>query len=1196
MKRLLLATLCVLALSAGLQATETIAVVNFINRNAPDDWDWLEKGLADLLITDLARSDRLTVVERERMQSMLREMKLSRTALVDETTAQRVGRALAVAKVLAGSFRVSGASIEIEAHIVAVDTGKLVRVATVKGGAADILMLEKKLALSLLAKMAAPPTETQLATIRRLATDDLDAARHHYRALDLLDRGKPAAAFAQALTARQRDPKFLKSRYLAGKLYMALGSYPHALRELEGLIGLHEDERLEVKAALHVLDILRIHMEDTSGVFALCDTLLAEYSGREAFLTETLENEAYADRSPVGGSRETSVLVDTLAHYLRAAMLHEAGRHREAIDEVLPIRNEMGYKVFRGSVEAILKKTNTIPRLDEGIVYLSPERDTFSTDFEGSDNAGHAAWFSVDLYEKTVAKNKKIPACRVWANYLVAAPEGMEFDVVYVESAVRRGNCDLSVPWLSGMVMQSPYWRRFMVPRGQRLARIAIILEHTDREHPGHIKIQAKFRPALPVDQMGRLAFVPSERPGDAREDFDEESARIKRVPPGRHLIVHYENFYRGRREWVTVKPGETIVVPLPPDDQLEKARDLERGPGKHILGSNYDVGRPASSAAGTTDDGRVISVVQTQQGALAPGNALCLTYRSADGVWSPLAALPKPVNYPARNTFPALVVDGSRVVLYFLSRRAVGSGVYTTESRDLVNWTSPVRCKEFATCVPSITRFQDRFLAAIVARRKDILVFESDDLLKWTVVSKVTSSEVGGSKPPMHVLLGTRGSDELLLFVRLDKRVQAQVRLFRTSDPSDWGRAVVPTYPNVMMLGQDPKVMPHVPFGQYANHTFPTSIATSPDGKTLLLIQRAAGAPHMGGVLFEVLDGGRFRQVVPSETEHFFMPMCVTWSPGGFLLFGQDNMADAYAVMELPELSRIPNGSVAMGLMHIASSIERGHTRAAYDALVRAEAADVGPKDRKRIASMRAALAESTDDLETALKAVEDSMSPTGRTATARRARILYLMGKVDAAVEECAKAKAESRRNRHKAAYLLTNILAVTGNMEQARNELREILEIDPNQTDATRMSGILAFYDARPDEASELLDLKIYLNGHWIDYLFKAMILHESDPAAALALLRKTRKRQTASHWTGAVFDLLAYGKPLERLQGPKTVSNRKRILCARHFWQGVKARWDGDRAGAQEAFRKAIETKDIAEWPYVAAKLELARLER
>ena len=61
-----------LALVVGTEAARgeeasTIAVVNFINRNAPDDWDWLEKGFADLLITDLARSDRLTVVERERM-------------------------------------------------------------------------------------------------------------------------------------------------------------------------------------------------------------------------------------------------------------------------------------------------------------------------------------------------------------------------------------------------------------------------------------------------------------------------------------------------------------------------------------------------------------------------------------------------------------------------------------------------------------------------------------------------------------------------------------------------------------------------------------------------------------------------------------------------------------------------------------------------------------------------------------------------------------------------------------------------------------------------------------------------------------------------------------------------------------------------------------------------------------------------
>src|SRR5262249_47352623 len=48
-------------------------------------------GLADMLMTDLARSSQIQIVDRLRFDAVLREIKLTQAGLVDPATAPRVG-------------------------------------------------------------------------------------------------------------------------------------------------------------------------------------------------------------------------------------------------------------------------------------------------------------------------------------------------------------------------------------------------------------------------------------------------------------------------------------------------------------------------------------------------------------------------------------------------------------------------------------------------------------------------------------------------------------------------------------------------------------------------------------------------------------------------------------------------------------------------------------------------------------------------------------------------------------------------------------------------------------------------------------------------------------------------------------------------------------------------------------------------
>ena len=57
---------------AGTGSVPSIAIMNFTNQTLDDqEWRWLSKGLADMLVTDLARTHSFQLVDREKIQDYL---------------------------------------------------------------------------------------------------------------------------------------------------------------------------------------------------------------------------------------------------------------------------------------------------------------------------------------------------------------------------------------------------------------------------------------------------------------------------------------------------------------------------------------------------------------------------------------------------------------------------------------------------------------------------------------------------------------------------------------------------------------------------------------------------------------------------------------------------------------------------------------------------------------------------------------------------------------------------------------------------------------------------------------------------------------------------------------------------------------------------------------------------------------------
>jgi thioredoxin-like negative regulator of GroEL len=83
----------------------SIAVHAFLNRSG-DAYRAMAKGLAAMIIADLAKVPGLKVLEREKVQLLLDEMKLGDAGLADPASAVRSGRLMRAEKVIVGNFEV----------------------------------------------------------------------------------------------------------------------------------------------------------------------------------------------------------------------------------------------------------------------------------------------------------------------------------------------------------------------------------------------------------------------------------------------------------------------------------------------------------------------------------------------------------------------------------------------------------------------------------------------------------------------------------------------------------------------------------------------------------------------------------------------------------------------------------------------------------------------------------------------------------------------------------------------------------------------------------------------------------------------------------------------------------------------------------------------------------------------------------
>lgn len=187
----------------------TVAVMPFHYVGRDSSLRPLERGLAALVVTDLSRVRRLRLVERERLQVLLDELKVAESGRGDPATSARSGRLLGAGQMVQGQFtEVPTQQLRIDATVVRTSDAQV----AASGSGSDRLQalfdLEKVVVFQLLDRMGITLTPAERQQITERPTRDLQAFLLYSRGLEAQDRGDFGAASQAFQAAARQDPSF----------------------------------------------------------------------------------------------------------------------------------------------------------------------------------------------------------------------------------------------------------------------------------------------------------------------------------------------------------------------------------------------------------------------------------------------------------------------------------------------------------------------------------------------------------------------------------------------------------------------------------------------------------------------------------------------------------------------------------------------------------------------------------------------------------------------------------------------------------------------------------------------------------------------------------------------------------------------------------------------------------------------------
>ncbi len=178
----------------GADTRPGIAVMPFDNGGSygqgKEDFDALQKGIAGMLISELAQNPAARVVEREDIQKLIEEQNLGAAGRVDPQTAAKIGKLVGARYVVLGTFIDFYGDFRLDARLVNVETSEILKVEKDQAQRDHLFQIIQNVAGRLMKDANLPPLPRQASEQRMSRQVPTEALTFYSRALLYQDRGQ----------------------------------------------------------------------------------------------------------------------------------------------------------------------------------------------------------------------------------------------------------------------------------------------------------------------------------------------------------------------------------------------------------------------------------------------------------------------------------------------------------------------------------------------------------------------------------------------------------------------------------------------------------------------------------------------------------------------------------------------------------------------------------------------------------------------------------------------------------------------------------------------------------------------------------------------------------------------------------------------------------------------------------------------
>jgi eukaryotic-like serine/threonine-protein kinase len=210
---------------AAASQSVSLAILPFRNASGDSSIDWLGPSLAEMLLTDVGRSASLRTVPPNRLQQVLRDLRVSSESSIDPTMARKLAQFSSADTMVWGQYVKLGNAIRIDATLEDVKRQRSIHLKAQAPDQNGLQAAVDQLAQSIREGLSLPSDALAelKATAFKPSTRSLDALKSYNEGLQLARQGRQSEALKKFQGAIQADSEFALAYARLGQTYSNLG-------------------------------------------------------------------------------------------------------------------------------------------------------------------------------------------------------------------------------------------------------------------------------------------------------------------------------------------------------------------------------------------------------------------------------------------------------------------------------------------------------------------------------------------------------------------------------------------------------------------------------------------------------------------------------------------------------------------------------------------------------------------------------------------------------------------------------------------------------------------------------------------------------------------------------------------------------------------------------------------------------------